>query len=570
MTVVYLNKENTKLLYLYRIVLMFLLPGLIAIPLAGDAFGHGIGSDQAPPISFGGMDVTVLTQLTPSDITVGEIDDANMSIRFFDTLTDANLNEVTYRIEVYRNEALLANNLFYDTDGELNVEIRPIFTCGEVQLWRCTDYFGEVHPIAGGLFARGQGLPVIQGPIFDKGGLYNIQVTIEGAASPKTLVAEPLEFETFVSVAQEQDFVIRTAHAEEVPIVVKTYYDDITSFDYSDDNDMIKFEMPFDWAPDYISQVQVVHEEIRIPKSFAPYAAGTNFKGYVNGIEVNNRILLLDPYSYDDQNIIHFLVTGSELQRINGILGAPNHDVDKMTFEIIPQSDVVSNTAEFYLVNPATNDAVGSTVNVSWDSSYVAGDNIPFEFTFFDESGGLLKDVKYAYYVVGAGDNIIKSVGDDPDDLGIEALEGIDIQEIVIPTRDTHRIDVWLLGQGPGLDPAYAGVGSALIEVGPSPGMADGAKPPAGQQVVIPPWVKNNAGLWSAGQIDDATFVSGIQYLIREGVIVVPSTDSEARAQAEIPSWVKSNAKIWSEGLIDDQTFASGLQWMIANGIIVL
>ncbi len=30
--------------------------------------------DQAPPISFGDMEVTVRTQLSPSDITVGEIE----------------------------------------------------------------------------------------------------------------------------------------------------------------------------------------------------------------------------------------------------------------------------------------------------------------------------------------------------------------------------------------------------------------------------------------------------------------------------------------------------------------
>ena len=40
------------------------------------------------PVSFDGMEVTVRTQLSPSDITVGEIDSANMQIRFFDILTD--------------------------------------------------------------------------------------------------------------------------------------------------------------------------------------------------------------------------------------------------------------------------------------------------------------------------------------------------------------------------------------------------------------------------------------------------------------------------------------------------
>jgi len=35
----------------------------------------------------------------------------------------------------------------------------------------------------------------------------------------------------------------------------------------------------------------------------------------------------------------------------------------------------------------------------------------------------------------------------------------------------------------------------------------------------IPDWVKNNAGWWAAGQIDDNSFVQGIQFLIKEGLM---------------------------------------------------
>jgi len=33
----------------------------------------------------------------------------------------------------------------------------------------------------------------------------------------------------------------------------------------------------------------------------------------------------------------------------------------------------------------------------------------------------------------------------------------------------------------------------------------------------IPDWIKNNAGWWAAGDIDDSSFVQGIQFLIKEG-----------------------------------------------------
>ena len=38
---------------------------------------------------------------------------------------------------------------------------------------------------------------------------------------------------------------------------------------------------------------------------------------------------------------------------------------------------------------------------------------------------------------------------------------------------------------------------------------------------VIPPWIKNNAGWWAEGAIDDSSFIQGIQFLIKEGTIKI-------------------------------------------------
>ena len=83
-----------------------------------------------------------------------------------------------------------------------------------------------------------------RGPILDKGGLYNIRVDVEGATSPITLLTSRLSFETFVSVAQEQPFAIQTASAE-IPVVIKTYYDDVGNFGFEQADGSISFDMPF-------------------------------------------------------------------------------------------------------------------------------------------------------------------------------------------------------------------------------------------------------------------------------------------------------------------------------------
>ena len=39
--------------------------------------------------------------------------------------------------------------------------------------------------------------------------------------------------------------------------------------------------------------------------------------------------------------------------------------------------------------------------------------------------------------------------------------------------------------------------------------------------VVIPEWIKNSAGWWANGQIDDSSYLLGIQYLVQAGIIKV-------------------------------------------------
>ena len=90
--------------------------------------------------------------------------------------------------------------------------------------------------------------------------------------------------------------------------------------------------------------------------------------------------------------------------------------------------------------------------------------------------------------------------------------------------------------------------------------------------ISIPSWIKNNAGWWSKDQIGDSDFVLGIQFLINEGIMRVPPStlDSTSEMTNGIPSWIKNNAGWWSQGVITDTDFVSGIQWLITNGIITM
>ncbi len=87
----------------------------------------------------------------------------------------------------------------------------------------------------------------------------------------------------------------------------------------------------------------------------------------------------------------------------------------------------------------------------------------------------------------------------------------------------------------------------------------------------IPSWIKNNAGWWSDGLIDDDSFVRGIQFLVQEEIILVPLMNYDYdESFDEIPSWIKNNAGWWSDGLIDDDSFVHGIQFMIKEGLMTI
>ena len=85
----------------------------------------------------------------------------------------------------------------------------------------------------------------------------------------------------------------------------------------------------------------------------------------------------------------------------------------------------------------------------------------------------------------------------------------------------------------------------------------------------VPAWVKNNAGWWADGTIDDDAFIQAIQFLIKEEIISIDSVKSSATESTQvIPLWVKNNADWWAQGEIDDNSFVKGIEFLVKVGVI--
>jgi len=85
---------------------------------------------------------------------------------------------------------------------------------------------------------------------------------------------------------------------------------------------------------------------------------------------------------------------------------------------------------------------------------------------------------------------------------------------------------------------------------------------------IIPSWIKTTTGYWVDGFSSDDEFVNAMQFLIDEGIIVIPPTASGGEIAAEIPSWIKTTTGYWVSNKITDVEFINAIQWLINNGII--
>jgi hypothetical protein len=84
----------------------------------------------------------------------------------------------------------------------------------------------------------------------------------------------------------------------------------------------------------------------------------------------------------------------------------------------------------------------------------------------------------------------------------------------------------------------------------------------------VPGWVKNNAGWWAEGTISETEFLSGIEFLINDGIIQVPPTAVSAESSEGVPAWVKNNAGWWAEGVTSDGEFVNAIQHLMSLGLI--
>ena len=207
----------------------------------------------------------------------------------------------------------------------------------------------------------------------------------------------------------------------------------------------------------------------------------------------------------------------------------------------------------------------GTSFETSGDYSiHITFDTVDAELPMFFTGGvPIVEDITPPEIVQHADIVVLAETSDALTPVVFDVLVIDDVDESIIPTCKPESGFLF-------------GIGETIIKCTAKDSARNFATPMSFSVIVSPPltsipsWVKNVASFWCQDQIDDTSFVEGIQYLIDKGIIVVPAKSKVISDTQEVPQWVKNNACWWSEGSITDLDFASGIEYLVREGIIVV
>lgn len=176
-----------------------------------------------------------------------------------------------------------------------------------------------------------------------------------------------------------------------------------------------------------------------------------------------------------------------------------------------------------------------------------------------------LNQVQYDLLVVDDNLTPIRSLSQEEGRQFLYSPSGQAIVDMVVKEDPgTANYVIWVYGLAP--EGTLPSTSPDYLEIQLPIKTLDGQETPS--TLNIPSWIKNNAKWWSNGEIDDNSFVQGIQFLIKEEIMTIPPTSQGTGTGNEIPQWIKNNAGWWADGSISDSDFVQGIQFLIKEGIL--
>ena len=455
-----------------------------SIPLLENVYGHGVGSETFPPVELDGKMITL--EVSSSQSNPEENDDQQISISLIDFDSKVTLRDVTFLIKSERGENFLFEKEFKADNGFIVFN----FVSEDVDSIQLEEE--QESNLFGSLLGLDSRMIHVKGLKLSEGGLYKFDVSVLTANGYSNILDSPLVFNAGISIPQTTKHIVTDPNFGEQYVEVITYYDEISNFNYDPNSKKISFDMPFEWSLTNINQTSVVHEEIAIPETFGDLLV-SGYTMHLNDVKLDEDIVNIDDF-FGDHRVVHFIIYQKALLDVHETIDSEN----KMKFEITPDRDDVHLSS--------VTDNGQFRILVSWDPENLKSNSMAT--ILFDVTDIFLKNKPVATnydFSMTQGNRII-----------------FEQRGVSTDSKDEHNIAQFLMPDDVSgiVHLNFNNLDNNSLAKTSFPIVIDRVESQT-IEISIPQWVRNNAEWWAAEQIDDETFVQGLEYLIKRGVISV-------------------------------------------------
>ncbi len=264
----------------------------------------------------------------------------------------------------------------------------------------------------------------------------------------------------------------------------------------------------------------------------------------------NNEIWIVDEFPYPVKALTYAWVTTgiapimhqyTLLDFKENVLTDPFKDVEST----ILREDLLgceTNFHDYFSGRVATN-TFSMSIQYNYSPEFpIEGCYIDWKINFMNKYNDVefIDQVHYDIWVVDDNGNRLRSYAED---IGRSDLfNGFGQVHLLLPVNEKAGIVHYIIFvHGTGSEyaipnAAMGGYAAIDIEIEKNP-LIDKLNGDTASSPKIPSWIKNNAGWWADGSIDDNSFVQGIQFLIKEGIMKIPISKSSTNSGSEPDAW---------------------------------
>ena len=407
------------------IICGFVLLSFVTTVVPFEAHGDGLFMENLPPATIGNRQASLFVKISPPILTSETVQDTFLQLRLFDANNNQTIPHTSYFITIKKNNELLMRDLFHSHSGLITIKIQPTNTPGKWQV------FGDHEPFQGGWTSTNDQVSV-KAPILLEGGLYHFAIEIFGIDNDRNIFIpeEAPKFDSYLSVGDIYHQKI-SYQTKSYDTTIISYYDEVNNFKFDESKKLISFSMPFNWDMSRIENQNIfVHEEIQIPKSFKEFTDTSTFTAKVNGIPLIGRMLAVDPYSKEDELILHYLINKNDILEMSKKVSSTTKTMD---FTLSPGNADTQTSTEILT------DFGGFRTELRWlPTDLKANTKANLGVAFFDGFSGnqVLGDVKYDLKILDKNGDVTFSVTE------LNAVGAVGSQSLIFPHDGVYTLEI--------------------------------------------------------------------------------------------------------------------------------